>query len=513
MKEGKTNKILTVLILLLIIPLFINTSFGQEDVPVSPEKTEKTEKTVKEILLADFETATPEGFRVEQAEIELKEDNEDAPAGKGFLEIEVLELADRERKAVQLTFKLPEGMDMSCCKSLSAHVKLPALEDRDEWKLRWNVLNGEEKQIYQRMFEMQGSEDWQKIEWPLSVWRWSNQRVGDWSEARYLVLNIEIGNGTVGIDDIRLVGGERGKMSAMPKPEWIAGIAFPGGCRSMLKESVFIATDDLENLSENDLKSISERVEPIRKWIRATFKKAVRPIGGDAPVSLIIFKEMDGYKNFYVRLGDAWNVSIGTPGAGGYTVQDIAASTYSARYGADRPVWFHELVHAIATRELRLIPGQRIHSWLQEGLANYLQLCIYPKSIGRDMIVRNFNQSITRRSFFKPLRTLLTGRITTRNYLQLATLTAFLVQEHPDWLDKIALGITSGKDLEKVLEEDIETSFEKLQDDWHAWGKKVFAFDSEPPDGPGRHFPMPSQWVKEKIEPDDESKESATGDN
>lgn len=456
-----------------------------------------SQEKAPEILLADFEEATPQGYEVVRAESSVQNSEEDAPSGKGYLKLTIP--AEGEHPS-EITFTLQENVNLSRYKGVSAWVWMS--DKVDSWKFRWQLLDGAQEQIYQRMFKMDAACGWVKKEWPLSVWRWSNRKIGDWSEGRSVVLNIEVGEGEFRIDDVRLVPGERGKLSAMPEPDWVAKIAFPGEFRSIHKESVFIATDDLEDLSDEDLKSISERVEPIRKWVRATFEKALRPTGSDAPVSLIIFKDADGFKSFYDRLGEAWNVSIGAPGAGGYTVQDIAASTYSSRYGADRPVYFHELIHAVVSRELRLLPGQMAHSWLQEGIANYLQLCVYPQSIGRDMIVRNFSQRITKRSFFRPLRELLTGRISTRNYLQLATLTAFLVQEHPEWLDKIALGISSGRDLGKVLEEDLETDFEELQEKWLAWGKGVFDPDSEPPEGPGTHFPVPEQWKKaEKEEP------------
>jgi hypothetical protein len=504
MKPGRTGDMDSFKLLrygFLFAVIAICFTFGVRAAAEPPE-------TAKDVLLGDFEEKLPEGFEALRAEAELKSSSEDAASGSGYLEVIVPE----ERKhPSQLCFKLPEGVDLSYYKSLKASMWLNP--KADSWKFRWQIVNKNDEQIYQRMFEVKGAEGWKESEWPLSVWRWSNSKIADWSEGTKLILNIEAGDGEVRLDDIRFVPGERGAQSAMPEPDWIAKVAFTGEFRSLNKEGFFIATDALDELSKEDLPKILEKIAPVREWLKATFKTARRPVCGESPVSLLIFKEMDGYKSFYERLGDAWNVSIGAPGAGGYTVQDISASTYSDRYGADRPVYFHELVHAVVSRELRLLPGQRRHSWLQEGLANYLQLCLYPESLPRDAFVKNFSQRITNRSFFKPLRQVLTGNITTREYAQLASLTAFLVDEHPDWLDKIALGIADTRDLEDVLKEDLEMTYEDFQEKWLEWGKRTFATDSEPPEGPGTHFKTPTQWKKagKQEEPSEEGNSGEEG--
>ena len=465
-----------------------------------PEPTVNAEEPNKlDIVVADFEEATPEGFEALRAEVELTTGSDKAPEGKGFIEIAIPE---NQRNASQLFFALPEKANLSRCKLLSAHLYLP---ERDgQWKLRWHVLDKNKKQIYQRMFKLDGSGGWKKVEWPLRLWRWSNSRVGDWPEAKYLVLNLEQGDGRIKLDGIRFIAGNRGEQSAMPEPDWAAKIAFPGEFCSLHRDGFFLASDATEEVSQKDFEKLLEKVRPIRDWIKANFKTACRPVGGESPVSLLVFKNPADYKSFYKKLGKAWNVSIGTPGAGGYTVQDISASAYSARYGMDRPVFFHELVHAVVSRELRLPAGSRRHSWLQEGFANYLQLCLYPESISRSTLGRNFFKPVTNRSFFKPLKTLLTSRISGRNYAQLASLVAFLLAEQPEWLDKIAFGIGSGKDITKVIEEDLETSFDDLQEKWLAWGKKTYDPDAELPEGPGSHFPLPAQWKPEKETPEKE---------
>ncbi len=505
MKTGNIIGHASAVVAILLALLIPTGAFAQEGADALPKSPEKSAEASKDVIVADFEESTPEGSEVLRAEVEVVKGEEKCPAGTGYLKVNVPE---ERRNPSQLLFSLPEKSKLQCFRALGAHVSLP--EKEGEWKLRWNVLDKDKNQIWQRMFKMDGGKGWQKVEWPLYLWRWANGRTASWSEAKYLVLNIEEGAGDVKLDDIRFLHGDKGEKSAFPEPDWVAKVAFTGKFRSLNEKGVFIATDAMEELDEAALKKMSEKITPILEWIKATFKTARRPINEGVPVSLLVFKDQGGYKKFYERLGKQWNVSIGAPGAGGYTVQDIAASTYSARYGADRPVYFHELVHAIASRELRLLPGQRRHSWLQEGFANYLQLCLYPKSLGRKVFIDNFSRPITKRSFFRPLSELLTMRISGRQYAQLASLVAFLDQKHQNWLDKIALGIADGKDISKVLE-GLELTFDSLQEKWMEWGKKVFAPDADPPEGPGTHFPTPKQWKKiaEKTEETKEKKEEA----
>jgi len=265
------------------------------------------------LLVADFEESTPEGFEILRGEVELVKDEEGCPAGKGYLKIKV---PDNERTATQVLFKLPEKPALQNYGTLSAHINLPPLDG--EWKLRWHVLDKDQNQIYQRMFRMEGGKDWVKAECSLSLWRWSNSRVGDWSEARYLVLNLETGSGTIRLDDVRFKPGNSGKLSSVAKPEWVAKVAFADKFRSLNDKGFFIATDALDVLSEADLKAVLEKAAPIYDWIKSVFKKAHRPVANGKPFSLLIFKDMEGYRGFYEKLGKEWNVSIGAPGAGGW---------------------------------------------------------------------------------------------------------------------------------------------------------------------------------------------------
>jgi hypothetical protein len=301
----------------------------------------------------------------------------------------------------------------------------------------------------------------------------------------------------VDLDDLRLLGGRRGRASAHREAAWYLATAFAGARVTSVHEDGFLIGTDAEAVTEADLRRLLGRMRPLSRWMRRVFGDAVRPTAEGPPVPLLIFRDRKGYRAFFERLGTTWQARISPPSAGGYTIQDIATSYHDAMKGVERPVYFHETVHAVGGRLLRLVPGSRNHSWLQEGMANYLQLCLYPGSIDRAHLVRHFSRPVDPegRTFFKPLRSLIGGRIDGSRYLQLAVLFAYLVSERVDLLRTLARGIADGETPERLLAAS-GTSFEALEKAWFAWGARTFAGGAAPPGGPGTHFPVPTEWVE-----------------
>ncbi|MFH0887800.1 MAG: hypothetical protein V1871_01155 [Planctomycetota bacterium] len=458
-----------------------------------------------EIVLADFEKSLPEGFKAVNVEAGLECSQEESVIGRRFLKVFV----PLERKSVsQLSFKLSKTVDLSDYYSLALSVL--ATPKSEAWKFRWYAVDEKGKQLFQRVFTLDKDSIWTSLDFPLYLWRWDNNYAGDWAEVTTFVLNIEKGESELYIDDIKLT-------RATHNMSWLASFAFPAGKnRILLEDGFLLATDAFEELSDDDLKTLLEKVRPIRAWIHSIFKKASRPFGGDSPVSLLIFRNTDDFQEFYKKLGLAWGVNINPPKAGGYTVQDIAASTYNEKLGINRPVYFHELVHALVARELRILPGNPRYNWLQEGIANYLQVCLYPESLRQESFINNFSKPISRdgKSFFKPLEHLLTKPISMDNYAQLASFVLFLVERHPDYLDHIGLNLADGKEISQVLS-DLGTSFDKLEEEYIFWGKQTFVPDSEHPlnadpseqagrmeggqaAGKDTAFTIPEQWQKSR---------------
>jgi len=362
-------------------------------------------------------------------------------------------------------------------------------------KLRWFAVDGRNRVILQRRVLPDETGAWAEFILPLADWRWGNEYIGDWSEVRKLALRVESATGTFHLDDLRFEGGTRGAASAVPDADWYLSMAFGKRERRIAREGdVLVATDAVGKLTKDDLAAVCARLGRIRKWVKRVFGDACRPMLPGQPVVLLIFADEAGYRRFFESLGERWLATIAPPGAGGYTVQDISASTYSAEYGADRPVWFHEGVHCAVTRELRLLTGVAEHSWLHEGLANYLQLCVYPQSMPRRDYVRNFRAGVGRRTFFRPLKDLLTRRATASRYAQLASVVAFLVEKHPKWLRSLAAGLADRENVGDLLKA-CGTDFDELQAEWLTWGREHFAEDVAKGKEPRRHFALPPEFA------------------
>ena len=168
----------------------------------------------------------------------------------------------------------------------------------------------------------------------------------------------------------------------------------------------------------------------------------------------------------------------------------VAATTFDPKQGADRPVFFHESVHAVFAHDVRLLTGHDHQSWLHEGLAAYLQVCVFPRSLDPRMLPPQFARPIPAdgSGTFLPLGALMTKRVSTKHYAQLVTLMAYLVEEKPQWLPVVAQALADGKRVEQALEA-CGTTAAELEAEWFKWGKARF----RPGDGKPA-FPQPDEF-------------------
>lgn len=359
--------------------------------------------------------------------------------------------------------------------------------------LRWLALDGNDWAIFQRRCDFQGEANWVRMDWPLGKWRWGAQRVGNWSEVRSLMLRVE-----KPLVELRLDGVEftrEGPARENPGPgEWVRRIAFDNRPYRMAEaDDLLIGTDAPERLSQAQLQSLLVQVGRVRAWVKRVCPPAVQPVRDGGPGKFIVFASTAGRDQFLKRLGEQWNVGAPLPATDGYTIQDISACTLQEPNGVQEGEFLHEAVHLVVTRDLRLISGYPAHAWLHEGLATYLQLAVCPQALERGEYVRRFAQPIGMRTFFRPLDQILGQSVAPKHYAQLASLVAFLMQEHADWLARIAADLAQNRTLADILQS-LGTDMDGLQRDWFAWGRKEFAEGKEPAYGEGRHFPLPQEW-------------------
>ncbi len=387
---------------------------------------------------------------------------------------------------------LPAGTVLDREGKLSATLRAVGTDPRV--RMRWFALDRNNWVLFQRPFEMAAGGEAVDVSDSLYLWRWGDAHVGDWSEVRSIALQIESDVDNVWVDALAL---DAGPGDTDPRelagPEaWLKRIAFGDHeTRERIAEGYVLLTDAVDDLHPADLREMHAQMRRTRAWVRRTFGPAVHPIADATPVRFLLFRRRSDYAAFYRRLGTQWNCSIAAPRTPGYTIQDISACWYDPAESG-QAVFLHEAAHSVIAHDLRLPTGTAEHSWLQEGLANYLQICVFPGSLDVEAFAKNFDEPIGHDSFFRPLSELCHQRCPSRHYAQLASVVSFLASQRPGWLREIAAGLSAGRGLEDVLAE-LGTDVNELESLWYIWGR--LSFTAPPaPGGSHPHFPRPVEW-------------------
>ena len=115
-------------------------------------------------------------------------------------------------------------------------------------------------------------------------------------------------------------------------------------------------------------------------------------------------------------------------------------------------------------------------NWVQEALANAVQVRLYPDALKPGMIDKFARQyEAGEKSLFWPLEELLTTKsITTKRYIQLLSFMDFLVDEHEEalpafWKKLLALTTPVRKGTLPALLEVTESDAEALEEAYLAW--------------------------------------------
>lgn len=420
--------------------------------------------------IADFEPASDPKWEARNVAAAIA--SEAPTQGQAYLKLS----NPQEPRRAYVRLPVPADADFAARASLSAQLRNPA--GTGEVKLAWLALDAAGRPIFQRRFTLAPGEAWIRLDEPLGAWRWDDRFVGGWDEVRSLALRIDSDAAEIHLDDVRLAGDAQ----ADAPQRWLLDVAF--GDRTYKKisdDGLLVATDALEGFSDADLQRLLRDMRQSRLFLRRIFGPAVRPTEQSGSAALLIFSDPAEHRAFFERLGQQWRVTISPPSAQGYTVQDIATSTYRAELGPRRPVYLHESVHAIVARDLRLQSSHEPHTPLQEGLANFVQICAHPQSLKRrvyvDAFARPFDASTG--GAFKPLQALFESRATPREYAQLASVVAFLIERKPELLQAIAKGLAEGAPIGQILSRQ-GTSWQGLQDEWLAWGRARYVDDNGP---------------------------------
>lgn len=456
----------------LVLTIVLTCVFGAATAgAAAPPAATAAQPPARDLVVNNFERvdAPAVAAAIQPVHLTVAESTDGAAEGESYVQ---LSPTRPEANIAQLRLPLARGGHPGGRERFTAAVRAPGAKQTIE--LRWYALDAQNRPLFQRRFDLEPGEKWVRVDEPLRTWRWDNRRVGDWDEVTTLAVVVATPNvERIDLDDVRFTGAADQKRNV----EWLLDLAFADRPREFAHaDGLLVATDAIDAFTPQDLNRLLDDMRRTRAWIRKTFGDAAQPTDDhDAPAALLILNSAAEYPAFYERLGRAWRVTIGAPRAQGYTVQDIATSTYDSKLGPRRPVYFHEAVHAVVARDLRLLTGHEPHKAMQEGIANFLQVGLHPKSLPRSAYVKHFAKPIdpSGGGFLKPLEMLFTKPVTTKEYAQLASVIAYLVEKDPKLLRELTRGLAEGEAAADVLARG-GTTWQKLQDAWFAWGQQRF---------------------------------------
>ena len=413
-------------------------------------------------VVADFErvrATTRTAGNVQSAEV---------PSGDGgnhFLRLTTVDnVAPLDGRVL---FTLPQ--DLSAGDFAGVAVRIQSVGDKPA-TLRWLGVDAANRVVFQRKAEVAPGDDFRDVVLPWTHWRWGESFGGSPSDIRRLGFRVE-GGAELRVDDLRLImPGE----TESPK-DWLLRVAFARRpTRRAEADGLLVATDAVDQLTDADLARLLSRLRVLRGAVRRLFGEAVHPVDGPTPPSLLIFSRHGSFLRFFEDAGREWNVRIIPLPLPGRTVQNIGSAVFDPKQGADRPVFLHESVHVVLANDLRLDGNILDHNWLHEGLAAYVQLCVYPDAVAPGKLPELFSQPIEADGRgFEPLAELLRRRVNVAEYGQLATLVAYLAAEKPQWLPTLAEELVAGRNADQAFAR-CDTTVGRLEEAWLEWGRKRF---------------------------------------
>lgn len=411
----------------------------------------------------------------------------DGEGGSRFLRITSADGGTLKGGAI---FNLPHGMKPGETTALA--VQLRHVGDGEPARVRWIGIDDKNRIILQRRLDLQPSDTLQDFSLPWTQWRWGDSTGGAPAEIRRIGFQVEgPAQAELHLDDLRLIDRFADQADGVDSSkQWMRRVAFGGrGVRIAEAHGLLVATDAVDQLADADLTRILARARPVRAMVRRVFGDAVRPIEGVVP-SLLILRRQGDFIGFFESAGKEWNVRIVPPPGRGMTVQNMAAAMFDLKQGADRPVFVHEMTHAILATDVRVLSSSDQHCWLQEGMAAYVQVCLHPKSLDRKWLVDAFGMPIhpDGTGYFKPLDQLLGRRVSIREYPQIASLCAYLVDEKPQWLPALAAEFVNGRTTEQAFRK-CGTTLPQVQAAWMKWGAARVAAAGEE----GSILPVPAE--------------------
>ena len=301
------------------------------------------------------------------------------------------------------------------------------------------------------------TDQWQTVELPLHLFRWSRGASVDWSNVSRFGFSLR-DPATVLIDGIELVANDDG--APWITPEQCASIAF-GEDATFFRGELFIV---VTNEPRTDGKQALAEFERLYELVYRDFPDLPRP---ERPLPVLVFATKKQFIDFWPRLAGRYASVVPPVRSNGYSLLGIPASYYSEEFGPVRPVLVHEACHALLGPATGLSNSSE---WLHEGLANYYQLNWTqqdPFALNRRPIMEGRHT---------PLRELTNGRrIGMKRYAQATLFVKWLLEDQQRRKQFAEAMQTMRKrcstDLAPVCEQHFGKSIDDLELEWLRWAR------------------------------------------
>ncbi|MEN8150159.1 MAG: hypothetical protein ABFS86_10065 [Planctomycetota bacterium] len=421
-------------------------------------------------VLVDFETGEPaEGWHT--SGLTLSETTADAEKTVSGGRALALIGEDDKKTRVGYIFRAVDVQDWREFRAFSLHAKVEA---DDPIEMRIIAWDGRGRRGMLRRFKLFPG-DWREVVLPLSKWReevWDY--VGDFGRVTGMELRWDEGSGTVTIDDLRLLPGKKENLSCRPTIEERIAIAFPEGKTKIHETPHFQLVTNATRFKGKEGKKVAARLEEVPALLEKRWDLSGK---ADVPVPFIVFKKAEQYREFFVFLGKAFGATVHPPTTDGYSVLGVVGSTWSAEYGWKRPVYVHEAAHGIVRQRLGLASNG---NWIQEGLANAVQVNFYPDSWSVFELKKKFAAREAGKEPWLPWgKLLMEKRPGMAYYDQLATMMEFLAERYRDDLPKFWDLLRGSEEMvhknsAELLSSALGKTISELEAEWIEWGKNKY---------------------------------------
>ncbi len=179
------------------------------------------------------------------------------------------------------------------------------------------------------------------------------------------------------------------------------------------------------------------------------------------PVALAVYSAEADYRALWRRVGEHYGGAFGRIRTEGYSYRVFCATYYgdAAAFPARRPVLCHEFAHVWLHQRHGLANDG---NWLTEGLANAVQLRLFPDSGDRGDFARWLAAGR-----MLPLKRLMDQkRIAPKDYWQAATLVELLAARHRRKLPAVVRAFNRGRSAYAIVSQVLETDFLTLEKHW-----------------------------------------------